>query len=150
MITVVLADDNPVMREWLRKLLERDPDIQLVGEALDGIEALGLVRALAPNLLVTDLMMPGLDGIELAERVRKHSPATRVLVMSAAATDAAADEAWRRSGAGFLPKHLASAELSNALRVLQQGGRYPTGATCPSAPAEPGPAGHETASGDNN
>ena len=82
MPTIVLADDHHIVRQGLRALLETEPNFKLVGEAGDGIEAVRMVERLRPNVLVTDVMMPGLNGLEVTRQVSKASPQTRVIILS--------------------------------------------------------------------
>jgi len=81
-LAIVLADDHQVVRSGLRTLLEADRDAQIVDEASDGLAALQLVERLQPNILIVDLMMPGLTGLEVARRVRQRAPHVRVIVLS--------------------------------------------------------------------
>ncbi|HET7792832.1 MAG TPA: response regulator transcription factor [Rhizobacter sp.] len=81
-INIVLADDHRIVRDGLKSLLEREADIKLVGQACDGLEVLKLARELQPDLVVTDLSMPGLNGIETIRRLRGESPQMRVLCLS--------------------------------------------------------------------
>ncbi len=80
--TIVLADDHHVVREGLRSLLEAEPDFSVVGETGDGLEAAQLVERLQPDVLVLDLVMPGLNGLEVTRRVSQRSPQTRVVILS--------------------------------------------------------------------
>src|SRR5690348_9579819 len=80
--TIVLVDDHPIVREGLRTVLQREPDLSVVGEASDGIGALQLVERLRPSLLILDVRMPGKSGLEVAREVARISPETRVLVLS--------------------------------------------------------------------
>ena len=82
MTTVVLADDHHVVRQGLRSLLEAEPDFSVVGEAGDGLEAAQLVERLRPDVLVLDLMMPGLNGLEVTRQVGQRSPRTHVVILS--------------------------------------------------------------------
>ena len=82
MITIILADDHPVVRQGLAALLQSQADFQIVGQAGDGIETMDLVERLRPQALVLDLMMPGLNGLEVTRRVRQRSPGTRIVMLS--------------------------------------------------------------------
>src|SRR5882724_2030555 len=95
MITILLADDHPVVRLGLRSLLEAEPDFQLVGEAADGLEVVPMVERLQPNVLVLDLMMPGLGGLEITRQVAQRWPQTRILILSMHATEAYVLQALR-------------------------------------------------------
>ena len=80
--TLVLADDHHVVRQGLRALLEAEPDFSILGEAADGLEVAGVVERLKPDVLVLDLMMPGLNGLDVVRQVRQRSPHTRVVILS--------------------------------------------------------------------
>ena len=82
MVTVVLADDHVVVRQGLRALLESEPGFVVVGEAADGLEAVELVKRLKPMVLLTDLMMPGLDGVHISRKLSRLKLATRVIILS--------------------------------------------------------------------
>ena len=82
-ITVVLADDHPVLREGMRKLLEQQRDITVVGEAGNGHEAVAAVRTLKPDIVLMDVVMPRLNGIEATKQIKKTNPTTAVLILSA-------------------------------------------------------------------
>jgi len=117
-IRVVLADDHQIVREGLASLLERETDIETVGQAADGAEAVRLSMSVSPDLLITDLSMPKLNGIEAIRRVKARAPETRALCLSvsddpervAAAIDAGAN--------GYLLKDCAFEELVQAVRVV--------------------------------
>ena len=101
MTTVVLADDHAIVRHGLRALLEMEPGIKLVGEAEDGLETVRLVEQLSPDVLIVDLMMPGLGGLEVTRQVRKSSPQTRVVILSMHANEAYVLEALRNGALGY-------------------------------------------------
>ncbi len=82
MISIFLADDHAPIRRFIRRLLEEEADLSVVGEAANGIDAVKLVAEFKPNVLITDMNMPGLDGIEVTKQVRKASPQTVVVVLS--------------------------------------------------------------------
>ena len=88
MTTVVLADDHAIVRHGLRALLEMESDIQLIGEAEDGLETIRMVEQLSPDILIVDLVMPGLGGLEVTRQVRKSSPQTHVIILSMHANEA--------------------------------------------------------------
>ena len=81
MLTIVLADDHPIVRSGLRTLLEAEPDCEVIGEADDGLTAVALVERLKPAILIVDIMMPGLGGIQHTRRVRERVANTRVCVL---------------------------------------------------------------------
>lgn len=124
MITVLLADDHPVVRRGLRALLEAEPDFQVVGEAGDGLEAIGVVNSLQPDILVLDLMMGGLNGLEVTRQVRKGSPRTGVVILSMYGTESYVLEALRSGAKGYVLKEATSEELVRAVREVAMGRRY--------------------------
>jgi DNA-binding NarL/FixJ family response regulator len=124
MTTIVLADDHHVVRQGLRALLEAEPDFQIVGEAADGREAAQLVKRLQPEVLVLDLMMPGLSGLEVTRQVRQRSPQTRVVILSMYADEAYVLEALRNGAAGYVLKKSTADELVRAVREVTTGRRY--------------------------
>ena len=117
-IRVILADDHPVVLAGIRALLNADPEVELVGEATDGGEALPMIRAVAPDVAVVDVSMPGLNGLELTERVKGECPGTRVLVLTVH-EDAAYVQPLMRAGArGYLLKRSAADDLLRAVRAV--------------------------------
>ena len=123
-ITVVLADDHPIVRQGLRHLLESDPEFRVVGEAGDGIKALQLVETLKPNILVVDMMMPGLNGLEVLRQFKKFSPATHAIVLSMQSANAYVVEALNLGAEGYVLKETGPSELVNAIHIVTQGNRY--------------------------
>ena len=116
---IVLADDHALIREGLRRLIEDDAGLEVVGEAGDGLELLSLVEALAPDLVIVDISMPNLRGIEAARRIKSRHPAVKVLILSMyreyqhQAIAAGAD--------GYLLKEDAPRELFSAIACVRQG-----------------------------
>lgn len=124
MPTIVLADDHHIVRQGLRALLESEPNFKLVGEAGDGIEAVRMVERLRPNVLVTDVMMPGLNGLEVTRQVAKASPQTRVIILSMYSNDAYVVEALKNGASGYVLKDAQSNDLIHAVREVAAGRRY--------------------------
>jgi len=124
MTTIVLADDHHVVRQGLRSLLEAEPDFSVVGEAGDGLEAAQLVERLQPDVLVLDLMMPGLNGLEVTRQVSQRSPRTHVVILSMHPNEAYVLEALRAGAAAYVLKESTSAELVRAVREAVAGRRY--------------------------
>src|SRR2546422_639623 len=122
--TIVLADDHPIVRQGLRSVLEAEPDFRVIGEAGDGLETMQLVERLRPQVLVLDLLMPGLSGLEVARQVRQRAPETRVIVLSMHANEAYVLEALRHGAAAYVLKEISSAELVQAVRAVVAGQRY--------------------------
>ncbi len=124
MIRVVLADDHPVLRQGLRGLLEREPDLEVLGEASDGREALNEVMRSRPDVLVLDLMMPGVGGLEVVHEVRAQCRTTQVVVLSMYSNESYVQEALGAGARGYVLKKATSAELVAAIRAVAAGGRY--------------------------
>ena len=122
-IRVVLADDHAVVRRGVRSLLEA-PDIEVVAEAGDGHQALAAVAAHRPDVLMTDIAMPGMTGLELAERVARDFPPTRVLILSMHKDKAYATRALAAGAAGYLLKDSGAAECEAAVRAVVRGESY--------------------------
>ncbi|HEV8663900.1 MAG TPA: response regulator transcription factor [Candidatus Methylomirabilis sp.] len=124
MTTIVLADDHHVVRQGLRALLEAEPDLSVVGEAAEGLAVIAMVERLKPNVLIVDVMMPGLTGLEVTRQIRQKSPQTRVLVLSMYANEAYVLEALRLGAAGYVLKGANAADLIQAVREVAAGRRY--------------------------
>lgn len=124
LITIVLADDHEVVRQGLRALLEREPGFSLVGETGDGLEAVRLVELLNPKVLVIDLMMPGLGGLEVTRRVVTKNSHTRVIVLSMYSNEAYVAEALKNGASGYVLKCSPAATLVRAIKEVASGRRY--------------------------
>jgi DNA-binding NarL/FixJ family response regulator len=120
-IRIVLADDHRLVREGLRALLSRDPAFELLGQAEDGLEAIRLVTQLQPDVLVTDLSMPGLNGIEAIRRVRAELPSVRVLCLSVHDEDRMVLAGIDAGAAGYVLKDSSYDDLALAIRKVMQG-----------------------------
>ena len=123
MPTIVLADDHHIVRQALRALLETESDFELVGEAGDGLEAVRVVDRLQPRVLVCDVMMPALNGLEVVRQITQRTK-TRVLILSMHADDAHVSEALKYGAAGYILKDCQSSELIHAIREVAAGRRY--------------------------
>jgi DNA-binding NarL/FixJ family response regulator len=123
-LTIVLADDHSVVRAGLRSLLERELACTVVGEAGNGPEALALVERLQPSLLVVDLMMPGLSGLEVARQARQTAPATRIVILSMHADESYVREALRVGVTAYVLKEALSTDFLYALQQAANGRRY--------------------------
>jgi DNA-binding NarL/FixJ family response regulator len=121
MTSVVIADDQAVVRGGLRMILEAQPDLEVVGEATDGLEALDLVRSLGPDVVLMDIRMPELDGIEATRRVALTGARTRVLVLTTYGMDEYVYDALKAGAAGFLVKTESPERLVEAVRVVARG-----------------------------
>jgi DNA-binding NarL/FixJ family response regulator len=124
MTTIVLADDHLVVRKGMRSLLEAESDFELVGEADDGLETVQLVERLTPDVVVLDLMMPGLNGIEVTRQIRKRSPHTKIVILSMHADDEYVLEALRCGANGYVLKDAGATELVGAVRDVANEKRY--------------------------
>lgn len=125
-IRIVLADDHAVLRAGLRVLLNAEPDITVVGEAGDGEEALHAIAVHQPDIIVLDLMMPKVKGLDIIEQVSKSYPHTRVLVLTMHADTQYIRHVVKVGGAGYILKSSADTELIKAIRVVASGGSYLT------------------------
>lgn len=123
-IRVILADDHALARAGIRALLAPIAGVQILAEAADGLQALDLVRALRPDLLVADISMPGLSGLDLTERVAATVPGTRTLILSMHADRAYALRALQAGAAGYLLKDAGAAEIELAIRAVARGENY--------------------------
>jgi DNA-binding NarL/FixJ family response regulator len=124
MLRIVMADDHPIVRKGLRALLEAEPDCRVVGEADDGPAALDLVEQLKPDILVVDVIMPGLGGLEVTRQVRHRVPTTRVIVLSMHANEPYVLEALRNGAAAYVLKTTSTHTLVEAVREVAAGRRY--------------------------
>ncbi len=124
MISILLADDHPVVRRGLRAVLEGEPDFRVTGETGDGLEAVRLVEELRPQVLVLDLMMPGVGGLEVARQVNLRFPTTKVVILSMHANEAYVLEALRNGASAYVLKDAGGGELLQAVRSVVAGSRY--------------------------
>lgn len=120
-LRIVLADDHPVVREGLAAMLAAHDDFEVVGEAGDGAVAARLVRDLLPDVLLTDLRMPVLDGVALTVEVARHAPSVRVLVLTTYDSDADIVRAVEAGATGYVLKDTPSAQLFDAIRSTARG-----------------------------
>jgi DNA-binding NarL/FixJ family response regulator len=120
-ITVLLAEDHLIVREGLRALLKLETDITVVGEAGNGRDAVALTRKLCPAVVVMDIAMPLLNGLEATRQILRTAPATRVLILSAHSDDAYVDRVMELGGAGYLIKQTAAHILPKAIREVHAG-----------------------------
>jgi DNA-binding NarL/FixJ family response regulator len=121
-IRVLVVDDFPLVREGLTASLEVDPDIEVVGEADDGEQGLRMALELRPDVVLTDMRMPGLGGPVLLARLREHLPDTRVLVVTASEKAETLLEAVSAGAAGYLTKRVSGRELRHAVITVHGGG----------------------------
>ena len=123
-ITVFLADDHAVVRDGLRALLEAQPDIQVIGDAANGQETVRRVAQLCPDVVVLDIAMPELNGIEAAYEIGQVCPATRVIILSILSTTEHIFRALQAGVRGYLLKESAGIEVVSAVHVVHAGHRY--------------------------
>jgi DNA-binding NarL/FixJ family response regulator len=121
MIRVLLADDQPVVRAGLRTILDLADDIDVVGEAADGVRALAMTHALAPDVVMMDIRMPALDGIEATRQLTRSASTARVLILTTYGLDEYVYQALRAGAAGFLLKTDPPDRLVDAVRVVAAG-----------------------------
>jgi len=120
-ITVLLAEDHQMVREGFGSLLQHEPDIEVIGEAETGRQAVAMVKKLRPDVVVMDIAMPLLNGLEATRQIRKDFTDTKVLILSAHSDDAYIERAAALGAAGFLLKQTSSHVLAEAIREAQKG-----------------------------
>jgi two-component system, NarL family, response regulator NreC len=123
-VKVALIDDHPIVRQGLRNLLQTEPSFQVVAEADDGIAGLDLVQRVRPDVLIVDLMMPGLNGLDLIKQVLKHLPRLRIVVLSMQSADSYVVEALNSGAAGYVLKETGPSEIIHAIKTIVAGERY--------------------------
>lgn len=122
--SILIADDHSVLRAGLRSLLNAEPDFRVVGEAADGSQAIVLAVQLRPDIVVTDVNMPGANGIEVTRELHEHLPDTRVLILTMHEDSGLARQALAAGASGYIVKRAAEAELINAVRAVAGGETY--------------------------
>ena len=120
-IKVMVADDHPIMRDGLRDALEGEGDFEVVGLAVDGVEAVRMAQSVAPQVIVMDVMMPNKDGVDACREIMELLPDTRVLMLTASTTEDAVVEAIAAGATGYLQKDSGPEELAGAIREVAQG-----------------------------
>jgi two-component system, NarL family, response regulator NreC len=123
-IRIVMADDHTMLRQGLKSLLAEEPDFQILGEAGDGLEAVKLVERLKPDVLVVDVMMPGMNGLEVTRQVHERLPDIKIIVLSMHAREAYVLEAIRNGASAYVLKDSQANDLVNAIRDVIQGRRF--------------------------
>jgi two-component system response regulator NreC len=124
MIKIVLADDHQVVRKGLKALLSVESDFQVIGEAGDGLETLKLVEELQPEILVLDLMMAGINGLEVTRQLNKKNPAIGIVILSMHSNEAYVLEALRSGAKAYILKESPPEELIHAIKEVYSGRRY--------------------------
>ena len=121
MINVLIADDHPILRDGVRMLLEVESDIKVVGQAVNGLEAVRRATELKPDVVLMDIQMPEVDGIEACERIGRQAPGTRVLILSQLDTDEHLIRVLEAGAQGYVLKQSATDELVTAIHTVMQG-----------------------------
>jgi DNA-binding NarL/FixJ family response regulator len=121
---IAIADDNQLVRAGIASLLEDVPGLEVIGEASDGPQALSLVAALRPDVLLLDLVMPGMSGMEVLARVHQEYPQIRVIIISMHADDEFVLRALKLGAAGYILKDVLPNELEPAVRSIEKGDRW--------------------------
>jgi DNA-binding NarL/FixJ family response regulator len=124
LIRIVLADDHDVVRRGQQALLTAEADFRVIGEAADGLEAVRITEQLKPEVLVVDIAMPGLNGIDVVAQVHKSCPRTAIIVFSMHTAQSYVAQAFRNGASGFVSKAGDAEELSRAIRAVMRGERY--------------------------
>jgi NarL family two-component system response regulator LiaR len=120
-IRVLIADDHAILRKGIRALLSTEPDIEVVGEAADGLQTVAQARALCPDVILMDLLMPNMDGIEATRRITAEQPGVRVLVLTSFAADDKVFPAIKAGALGYLLKESAPEDLVQAIHQIHRG-----------------------------
>jgi two-component system nitrate/nitrite response regulator NarL len=123
-VRILIADDHPIFRDGLRRLLEAEPDLAVVGEAVDAAEALALTRALAPDVLLLDVAMPKVSGLEALQALADWSAGPQVILLTAAIDKADIIKALQLGARGVVLKESATGVLMQAIRIVMQGGYW--------------------------
>jgi DNA-binding NarL/FixJ family response regulator len=122
--TIVLADDHRIVREGLSALLKAEPDFSIIGEVGDGLAALELIKKSHPDVVVLDLMMPGLNGLEVARQISKQMPQVRIVILSMYDDEGFVLEALANGVSAYVLKDAGSADLVRAVREVAAGHHY--------------------------
>lgn len=143
-ITILLAEDHMIVREGFRKMLELDSDLVVVGEAQDGRQALALAQELRPDVVLMDIAMPRLNGLEATRQLHKALPDTKILILSAHNDDAYVKEATESGAVGFLLKQTSAHDVCRAIREVQKGRTFFSASISKRlGRLQPQPSGHE-------
>lgn len=124
MTRIILADDHPFILFALKQLIAAEPDFELIGEATTGLEALSLVRSLAPDVAIIDVGMPKMNGIMLARKIREELPSVKVVILTAYEDEAHLKQALAVGASGFVVKRSATTTLIPAIRAAITGGTF--------------------------
>lgn len=124
MIKILIADDHSIVRQGLRKIVDYDPEMKVIGEANNGAELLSLIREESVDVVILDISMPGRNGLETLKDLKRLYPALPVIILSIHPEDQYAVRAFRAGASGYMTKESAPEELVKAIRVAYQGGKY--------------------------
>jgi DNA-binding NarL/FixJ family response regulator len=122
-ISVLLVDDHALLRKSLHRMLDDDPELAVIGEASNGAEAVELARELAPQVVVMDIAMPLMDGIQATRHILRLAPATAILMLSMNAEDACVRDAFEAGAQGYLLKNAVGLDLGSAVKAVATGKR---------------------------
>lgn len=123
-IHILLADDHTILRAGLKMMLNAQPDMEVVGEAQDGRQALHEAQRLHPDIILMDITMPDMNGIEATKQVKKYLPEVKVLILTMHENEEYVFQALRAGASGYMLKEAADTDLINALHVIQSGNFY--------------------------
>jgi len=126
-ITVLLVDDHQLVRKGFRRILEDDPEIRVIGEAGTGVDAIHLAAKFCPNVVVMDMSMPGLDGVQATREILRKTPSTAVLILSMYAESNYIRNAFEAGAKGYLLKNAIEVDLTAAVKTVASGRRYASG-----------------------
>ena len=121
---IVIAEDHTIIREGLRSLLSSDPDFEIIGEAENGLQAMQYVETLRPDLVLMDISMPQMDGLEAIRRIREHSPDTKILVLTVHKNEEYILATLQAGADGYALKYVSHAELVSAIKTVLRGETY--------------------------
>ncbi|MBN1699202.1 MAG: response regulator transcription factor [Spirochaetales bacterium] len=123
-ISLLLSDDHKIMRDGLKSLVEQLPDIEIAGEAVDGIETIELARSLKPDIVIMDVTMPGLNGIEATRKILEENDGIRIIALSMHSNSRFITEMLSAGASGYLIKDCAFEELASAIKTVYHDGTY--------------------------
>ena len=124
MTTVAIADDHELVRDGIRALLETEVGLRFVGDASNGLEAVQMVERVKPDVLLLDISMPFLDGLEAIREIRRASPRTRIVILSMFNDESHVARAFREGAVGYVPKQSSTTEVITAVREAAEGRRF--------------------------